>query len=109
LSNEINDSMYQDDEIGSEDDSGDEGRMPADNSELKDDSQDVSPDSDDPPDWLYQTVGLGDQSESESSESDSEDDMSTVVGDTGAPLGGVVFPRSGCEWCWGRSRWFSPR
>ena len=34
LSNEINDSMYQDDEIGSEDDSGDEGRMPADNSEL---------------------------------------------------------------------------
>jgi len=92
LSNEINDSMYQDDEIGSEDDSGDEGRMPADNSELKDDSQDVSPDSDDPPDWLYQTVGLGDQSESESSESDSEDDMSTVVGDTGAPLGGVVFP-----------------
>ena len=84
--------MYQDDEIGSEDDSADEGRLPADDSDLKDDSKGASPDSADPPDWLYQTVGLGDQSESESSDSDSDDDMATLVGDSSAPLGGVVFP-----------------
>lgn len=92
LPNEIDDSMFQDDEIGSESEAGNDERQSDHNSEPKDDSLDASPDSDNPPDWLYETVGLGDQSGLGSSEIEPDDELSSGVGDTGAPLGGVVFP-----------------
>lgn len=80
MPNDRDEFPYQDDELSPGDDS----------SEDETQSDEVDAQSDEPPDWLYETVGLGDESDHEA-ESPGDEDAAEEDPQSSA-LGGVVFP-----------------